>query len=51
MCKIKPLIQNIVRNRNSMLSRLIVSGNQYNLHDLKEMLTLLDTNDTIFGDR
>ena len=51
MCKMKPLIENIIRNRFSNLSRLILSGNDYDIHDLKEMLKLLDTKDTIFGER
>lgn len=51
MIKLKPLIQNVIRNRLSQLSRLIISGNHYDIYDLKEMLALLNTKDTIFGER
>lgn len=47
----KLIFQNIVRNLKSQLVKLNLSCNHMTMHDLADMLEILDCKETIFGER
>jgi hypothetical protein len=50
LCKIKPLMTNLVRNCNSNLQKLVLSANDYEMFDFNTMLELMDK-ESMFGTR
>jgi hypothetical protein len=50
LIKIRPMIQNLIRNCNSNIQKLILSDNDYEVYDIIEMLGLIEK-DSLFNER
>lgn len=48
--KIKPIFENLVRNRKSNLQKFVLSENNMELYDVKDILRTIDK-DSLYGER
>lgn len=48
--KIKPIFENLVRNRNSNLQKFVLSENDMEVYDVKDILRTIDK-DSLYGQR